>query len=320
MATKKKTTATKNNTVKLVGYLKENTLEQITNTRGDQVIRGSLIIATDKINSHKVQFYVAETTSSGEESKDFVNLSALLPTNTITIASFLKENPEADFETAANASSKIWAMARLDEYASRSGERVRSIVSLRGFRAGFSKASSSPFTTCAEFNVDVYINNIAPEFDGTEETGRVLIEGLIPKYNGSVDKVDFVAVAEDGIADYIGRTYSVGDTVNLNGDVVNITERILVDSEGDDNHFGRAASGPQYETKFIHELRICGGSKNPLKDGDEGAITAAEARDGLAAREVKMTENGAKAAERAKASPNPAPAKPTRQADSDLDF
>ena len=79
---------TKTNTVKIVGYLKENNLEQIVNARGDKVIRGSIIVATDNISSHKIQFYVAERTSSGEESKDYASLLNLLPDNTITVASF----------------------------------------------------------------------------------------------------------------------------------------------------------------------------------------------------------------------------------------
>lgn len=292
MAEKKKT-----NTVKLVGYLKENNLEQITNARGDKVIRGSLIIATDKISSHKVQFYVAETTSNGEDSKDYASLLTLLPDNTITIASFLKENSSADFDTAANASSKVWVMARFEEYATRSGERTRSMVTLKGFRAGFSKADKA-FTPCAEFDVDVYINKIEPEVENEEKTGRLLIEGLIPKYNGSVDVVDFVAVSEDGVSKYIGEHYAVGDTVNLKGDVVSLQDRQLVETE-DTEYFGRS-SGPQYETKFIRERRVVGGSKNPLHEGDEGAITKQFVKEGLAARELKMDENGVKA----KSSPN----------------
>lgn len=313
MAEKKKT-----NTVKLVGYLKENNLEQITNARGDKVIRGSLIIATDKISSHKVQFYVAETTSNGEDSKDYASLLTLLPDNTITIASFLKENSSADFDTAANASSKVWVMARFEEYATRSGERTRSMVTLKGFRAGFSKADKA-FTPCAEFDVDVYVNKIEPEVENEEKTGRLLIEGLIPKYNGSVDVVDFVAVSEDGVAKYIGEHYAVGDTANLKGDVVSLQDRQLVETE-DTEYFGRS-SGPQYETKFIRERRVVGGSKNPLHEGDEGAITKQFVKEGLAARELKMDENGAKA----KSSPNSgaqtAAAAPKKTSTSDdLDF
>ena len=293
MAEKKKV-----NTVKLVGYLKENNLEQITNAKGIKVIRGSLIIATDKISSHRVQFYVAETTSKGEESKDYANLLNLLPENTITIASYLKENSGADFDTAANASSKIWVIARFDEYARRSGERVNSSVVLKAFRAGFSKADKT-FVPCAEFDVDVYLNKITPEVGSDDkETGRLLLEGLIPTYDNSVDLINFVAVSEDGVADYIKKHYAVGDTVNLKGDVVSLQDRQLVETE-DSEFFGRTGA-PQYETKFIRERRVVGGSKTPLHEGDEGAFSKKLIKEGLAAREVKMDKNGAKA----KSSPN----------------
>lgn len=296
----------KNNTVKVVGYLKENKLERIVNSRGAQVITGSLTIATDKLSSHRIQFYVSEFMKSGEESEDYNNLLALLPENTITIASFLKENPEADFATAANAASKIWVIARFEEYASRTGERVRSMITLKGFKAGFAKADK-PFTPCAEFTVDVYINELTPEVVDEEETGRIILEGLIPKYDGSVDKIDFIAGTEDGIADYIKKNYHQGDTVNLTGDVVNLQERHLVaDAEDENAHFGRPASGPQYETKFIHERRICGGSTTALREG----FAADVIKEGLATREIKMTENGERAMAKAQASPA-APAKPT---------
>lgn len=314
MAEKKKV-----NTVKLVGYLKENNLEQITNARGNKVIRGSIIIATDKISSYKVQFYVAETTSKGEESKDYTNLLSLLPDNTITIASYLKENSSADFDTAANASSKIWVIARFDEYARRSGERVTSSVLLKGFRAGFSKADKT-FVPCAEFDIDVYLNKITPEVDNNDkETGRLLLEGLVPKYDNSVDIIDFVAVSEDGVAGYINKHYAVGDTVNLKGDVVSLQDRQLVESE-DSEFFGRTGA-PQYETKFIRERRVVGGSKTPLREGDEGAITKAFVKEGLAAREIKMDKNGAKA----KSSPSATSAPANKSANlklpaDDLDF
>lgn len=290
------------NTVKIVGYLKENNLAKITNSKGINVINGSLTIAVDDINTHKVQFYVAETTKSGETSKDYEALSELLPDCTITVASFLKENPTADFKTAANAASKVWVMARLEEFASRTGERERSLVQIKGFRAGFKTATDKgPFVPCAEFTVDVYINDITAE-DGN--TGRLVLEGLIPMYDKSVQKISFVAPTTDGIADYIGKNYRVGDTVTLKGDLISIQERIEV--AGNSGFFGRG-NGPQYETKFIRERRIYGGSEVPLHQGDEGAISTSTIKEGLAQREIKMDANGAKAAARDAAKESTAP-------------
>ena len=313
MAEKK---VTKTNTVKIVGYLKENNLEQIVNSRGDQVIRGSVIIATDALSSHKVQFYVAEKTANGEDSKDYASLLKLLPDNTITVASFLKENPEADFNMAANAASKIWAMARFDEYATRTGERTRSLITLKGFRAGFSKADA-PFTPCAEFDVDIFINKMTDEEDENgKKTGRVIIEGLIPKYDGSVDKLDFIAVSENNIANYISKNYNVYDTVNIKGDVVSIQSRKMVAGSDNSEFFGRGASTPQYETTFVRERRIMGGSKTPIHQGEEGSVSLEAVKNGLAAREVKMTANGEKASSAPVSKPTP---RVTVTAD-DLDF
>lgn len=288
---------TKTNSVKIVGYLKENNLEQIVNARGDKVIRGSIIVATDKISSHKIQFYVAERTSNGEDSKDYASLLGLLPDNTITVASFLKENPDADFAMASNAASKVWVMARFEEYATKVGERTRSMITLKGFRAGFSTIKADkPFKPCAEFDVDIYINKMTDETDNDgKKTGRILIEGLIPKYDGSVDKIDFVAVQDNNVANYIDKNYKVSDTVLIKGDVVSIQERAVVaGSDESDLFFGRSSAAPQYETVFVRERRIMGGAKTPIHQGEEGSISLEFVKNGLAARELKMVANGEK--------------------------
>ena len=123
-------------------------------------------------------------------------------------------------------------------------------------------------------------------------------------YDKSVQKISFVAPTTDGIADYIGKNYRVGDTVTLKGDLISIQERIEV--AGNSGFFGRG-NGPQYETKFIRERRIYGGSEVPLHQGDEGAISTSTIKEGLAQREIKMDANGAKAAARDAAKESTAP-------------
>lgn len=309
------------NSVRVVGYLKENNLEKITNSRGDDVIRGSLIISTDKISSHKVQFYVSSKTASGADSKDYASLEELLPVNTITIASFLKDNPDADFDGAANAASKVWVMGRLDEYATRTGERTTSMVTIKGFRGGFSKIEKAPFTPHAEFDIDIYIKEMTPEKDESGvETGRILIEGAVPKYNKTgplVDVIDFVAVKEDSVAKYVAANYAVGDTVNIKGDLISLYERRVVENSDDSEYFGRVMA-PQYETTFIRERRIAGGSRVPLHQGDEECITTEFVKEGLAERENKMVENGQRMREKAEWST--ADSVPFTQKNTEIDF
>lgn len=329
----KKNKNSKENTVRLVGYIKEDNLEVITNGRGDQVIRGNLIVTTDEkgVSSHKVQFYVSENTKSGEHSKDYDSLSELLPEKVVSTASYLEDNPGSDFDAAAKASTKIWVIARLEEYVRRTGERVDSMITVKGFRAGLKKATDkTPFAPTAEFSIDVYLDAIVPEVDEKNaETGRLSIGGIFLDYKNNAHRISFIAPTEDGIASYIKDHYTVGTTVNLKGDLVDIIER-EIDEDAEADHFGRG-NVPQYKTTFVHERKILGGSKNPLKDGDEGGYTKKAITDGLAAREILMDENGKRSAARANGGssnsvptksegPAPVAAKGFVSDSSDLDF
>ena len=294
MADKKEKNA-KKNSVHLTGFLKENLLEKITDKDGKEVIRGSMTIATSSIDSHKVTFYASRFDKDGNETEAYKNLEEMLPEKTISVASYLKNTPTAIFDTAANGSTKLWAQARFEEYAKRKGEREDSSVFLRGFKAGFKTASDkSPFVPRAEFSVDVYLNDIKEEVVEEKETGRLLIEGIIVSYNGMAHKIDFVAPAEDGIADYIRANYKVGDTVTLNGDVLNIYEKRAVEDDKEEEAFFGRSAGKQYETVFVRERRIRGGSKTPIHQGEEGSYSTKEVKKALVNREAKMVENGKK--------------------------
>lgn len=292
MSTEKTKSVAKNNTVHIVGYLKENNLELVKNKKGEEVIRGAIIVATSEIESHKIQFYIPKIDRNGQESKDFTRLSELLPEKTISIASFLKANESANYLSASQAASKVWVMAHFEEFASRVGERERSIITLKGFRAGFKQdTTESPFVPCADFTVDVYVNSIEKEADTEgKETGRLLLEGIMPLYNGSAYKMTFVAPVEENVASFISGNYAVGDTVTLKGDVVSIQQKVKKSAE-DDEFFGRG-NDIQYETKFIRERRIAGGSKTPIKQGEEGSFLLEDIKAALAERTIKMDENG----------------------------
>lgn len=302
MATKSKDKEKKRvNRVKIVGFIKENNLEKIRSAKDMDVIRGSLVVATDKISSHRVQFWVPEFLHNGSESEDYKALESLLPENTISVASYLKNNTEANFADAIEVATKVWVLATLEEYATRKGERETSVATLRGFKAGVSKTSEEkPFVPCAEFDVDIYVNKLEPEVDESgAETGRLLVEGLIPKYDNSVDKIEFIAVAEDNVAAYINANYHPGDTATIKGDVVSIQERIL--KEQDTTEFFGRTPDPQYETKFIRERRILGGSAKPIKQGEEGCISSDFVREALLLREEKMQRNGQRAQDKERA-------------------
>jgi hypothetical protein len=289
------------NTVSITGYLKENSLQKITNAKGMNIIKGNLIIATDKISSHKVQFYVSEQiTSTGETSAEYEKLEQLLPANTISVASYLMDNKNADFDTAANAATKIWAVGRFDEYYTTTGEKENSYITIKGFRAGFATIDAEhPFRPHASFKVDGKIGKIDPEVVDNVETGRLLVELYVPKYNGIMDIMDFVGddeyTQQYKVVDYIKKHYAVGDTICIDGDIVNLQESLVQEVSTNDDYFGKPRE-PQYQTKFIRERRITGGNSrfSPIKEGKPGGITKKEVEEGLIKRHEKGVENGNK--------------------------
>ena len=318
---KKSENKSRSNSVTLAGYLRENNLEQIKDKNGNNVIRGSLTISNTEFNSVKVSFYSSEKTKNGEESSLYTSLSQILPFNTVTLASFLKDDETADFEKAKNSATRLCVIGSLEEYAIRNGEREDNYISIKGRR--IIPIEGEAFTPRAEFNIEMYVNALTKELDAEEkETGRLVVEGLIPKWARDnaelVDKISFIAANDNKAADFIEKNYKVGDTVKLKGNIVNLREKILIDAgEPDETTFGDIAK-PQFETKFVRERIITGGTKTGLEP-----ITKDFVKKGLAAREVVMDKNGAR--DRNAATSKPAfdsgeSLSSTDSADSDFDF
>ena len=112
------------NSVKLVGFLKETTLDVRTSTSGKQFIWGNITVAIDEFNTHRVKFTVYKE----DNEQKYDALSKFLPSNTVSIASYLKSTPTATFATASQMAAKVWVMGGFEEFASRSGEKEKSMV------------------------------------------------------------------------------------------------------------------------------------------------------------------------------------------------
>lgn len=198
------------NKVTIEGYLRENNLELVRDKTGEEVIRGSLIIAIDDVRSCRVQFYVnkykalraGETTK--QENKSFAKLVEVLPGNTMSVASLMKDNASMDFETAKLSATKMWAFASLQEYLRKDEKgEVISSTTIRGISAGVKTESENhPFEPHATFEVEMYIESKRPEMKDGEETGRIVLVGLVPEYDDSVSRIEFVTEIGDA-TDYI---------------------------------------------------------------------------------------------------------------------
>ena len=282
------------NKVTIEGYLRENNLELVRDKTGEEVIRGSLIIAIDDVRSCRVQFYVnkykalraGETTK--QENKSFAKLVEVLPGNTMSVASLMKDNASMDFETAKLSATKMWAFASLQEYLRKDEKgEVISSTTIRGISAGVKTESENhPFEPHATFEVEMYIESKRPEMKDGEETGRIVLVGLVPEYDDSVSRIEFVTETGDA-TDYIEENYEVGQTVKVYGNVINTFVRIEKEVAG--GTFGRTLE-PQYETKFTQEREIFGGTATPLDEDDELGLKKEEIKKALTLRQQKINE------------------------------
>lgn len=282
------------NKVQIEGYLRENNLELIRNDKQEEVIRGSLVVALDNVRSCRAQFYVNRfnTLKPGEttrqESKAYGRLVELLPGNTISVSSLMKDQAAMTFDVAKESATKVWIIGALQEYIRKDEKgEVISSTTIKGLTAGIKiESDKHPFTQKAEFEVEMYIEGKRPEMKDGEETGRIILTGLIPEYDDSVSRIDFVTELGDA-TDYIEENYNVGQTVKVYGDVINTYVR--VEKEGGGHTFGRTLE-PQYETTFTSERQIFGGTATPLDEDDENALKKAEIKAALAKRQQKIDE------------------------------
>ena len=286
------------NKVQIEGYLRENNLELIRNDKQEEVIRGSRVVALDNVRSCRAQFYVSRfnTLKPGEttrqESKAYSRLVELLPGNTISISSLMKDQAAMTFDVAKESATKVWIIGALQEYIRKDEKgEVISSTTIKGLTAGIKTESDKhPFTQKAEFEVEMYIEGKRPEMKDGEETGRIVLTGLIPEYDDSVSRIEFVTELGDA-TDYIEENYNVGQTVKVYGDVINTYVR--VEKEGGGHTFGRTLE-PQYETTFTSERQIFGGTATPLDEDDENALKKAEIKAALALRQQKIDNMPAK--------------------------
>ena len=297
-----KTTIRRKNYVGITGYLKENTLECVKTKDGKDAIRGNLIIATSDNEAYKVQYYASRFYNNGKENNTFKDLVEVLPNKTMSIAAYLNGNPTANFQTAAQCSTKVYVRAHMEEYATKLDNKERSIVTLRGDAAKLKTITDSrPFVPEATFAADMYIESMSEEtaFDkdteNVESTGRLVISGLIPDFRGIMNRISFV-VPKGKLADFVQNNYEVHDTANFTGRLVDIEKKEVAAEVVDDPFSWNGGNETQFKTTFIRERQIMGreNGKLPIHEGDEGCITQEEVKNGLVLRDQHIADNTAR--------------------------
>lgn len=253
---------------------------------GKTKISGSLTVKTSDVNFVKFNINANEKTNAGTDNKCYAGL--------ITVMNDYKTIAEVG-ETEAD---KVRVSGDLNLYTS-----AQSGANIVGFKSNFFNRvkANEEFEQKAEFSVETFISSIIPEVntDG-DETGRILVKGWVPTYNG-IEPITLVA--EDDIASAVESTFEPGQTVEFMGDIVN--NRIETVTE-----IPMAIGKPKKKVKvdYKNELVITGAS-TPYEEGEtpEKPYEADVIKAAIQERTNKLEEAKAKAQSGQKTTTNARP-------------
>lgn len=290
----KKNVKTATNTVEIEGYLKENTLERKTETNKEhmprEVISGSLTLALSAEEEYRMRFYTARYSANGSENKLFTALEKILPDKTTSIATILKNNPAATFESASTIATKMWMRGQFELYDRINDKKdLVSSVTVKGMNAGVkTEASKTPFTLKATFEIDGYIEAVRDEKNKGEETGRVIATLILPDYYNKVCyPIDFICASQSAIAGI--RTYERGQSGYFVGNLVN-TRKEEVEKRATIKFMdGTEQNNDKKVYTFVNE-RIIEKMTYPHEEGSKDYIEPADVKEMKVNREVKLTQ------------------------------
>lgn len=261
--------------VRVTGYVSDIALEEKTE-EGKKKVVGSITVKASDTNFIQFNVNVNEKKKDGTENKTYAGIKTVMDEyksiekNGIDEADIIHVTGDINPFRSQNTGAEIIG------YKSNFFNRLKN-------RDEFS--SDNPDN--AEFSIELFIKSIVPEVNSDgEETGRVVVNGWLPTYNG-IEPVALIAPDEDGVADAISSTFEAGQTVMFFGNVLNTrtttTKEIPV-----------AIGKPRIEKKTVYknELIITGASQayeedvtqNPPYDADSIKAAIQERENEIAAQ------------------------------------
>jgi hypothetical protein len=195
--------------VEVVGILSEKDLKLETED-GKTSIKGSLTLKTSDVNFIKFNVNVGEMTKQGKPNSLFAGIKTVMDEYKAISDGYSEE--DADKVSVSNGDLNLYRNkntgAEVVGYKSNFFNRVTRID------------EEHPWEPKAEFSVEVFITSIVPETNtDAEETGRVVVNGWVPTYNG-IEPIKLVA-PEGEVASAIDSTFEPGETVEFFGEIVN---------------------------------------------------------------------------------------------------
>lgn len=275
-----------NNEVKIEGILKDMRLHTGNSANGEYVSGSFVVLVEADGNNSEVTVNVASSklTKSGKENPSYKNIMSFRD-KAVSIGYLMSEDGGAlDFNTAKSHATRVRCLPNntqlsRNEYYDQSGQ-LRSTDCVTTSFIRVVEPDDITFKPEATFDIEVFFKTILDEKnrDG-EETGRVLVNAIVPIYGGKVIPMNFVA--EDEIADYIRSNYERNKTGHIWGSIISTVERKVVEQKG----FGKPLE--KVTSTFKRENLITGGDAEQF---DDDSTKSFDVNDIKKAWEIRETE------------------------------
>lgn len=260
------------NIVRVEGFLSEKDLK-VDVDNGNNVIKGKVVIKIDETNFVRFSVYVGEKTKNNESNPAYTGLVTVMKEYK-SIAEVGEEQADRIRVTRGQLKPFLWNGKENMGYQATFFNRIK---------------PEDTFSPKAEFEVEIFISNIVPEMarDGEdiEETGRLIVKGWFPTYNG-IEPIELIA--DQDKADAIESLFAPGQTTKFYGDINNTKIEVV-------KEIPLVLGPPKVErtTTYKNELLITGAvaaydEDSPIKPYDRDVIEAAKQE-----RENKIKEKQA---------------------------
>jgi len=259
------------NKVKVEGILRELNLKE-----ENDIINGEVIISTDSVSEHSVSVYIAKLTKDNKENRAYKGMKTVMD-EYVSIADLVKDGKTMEEAVAMATKVRIGnGQLSRNEFYFNDELISRPRVSSNFFNRIDDAATFEPK---AEFEIECYFEKIRKEMKDSEETGRLLIDVIVPMYGGSVVPMELIAA--DEVAEYLESHYEAKRTGHVWGDIVNIAERTITKKSG----FGKDKE--DVKVNYTRELLITGGGEEQYDEDSEKAYSTEQIK---AAWKVRETE------------------------------
>jgi hypothetical protein len=267
------------NKVKAEGLLSEKNLELVTDKEKDfETIKGTVTVQTSEDNFVTFKIFCSSKTVNGKDNGIYQGIKTI----------YDSYKSIADF--GANEADRVRInQGQLNPYTSigQNGEEREGI----SYRTNFINRvkQTEVYDPKAAFEVEMFIVSMIPEIEHEVETGRTVVKGILPLYNG-IEYLTLILPKSSNSGDWVSliqQDYGIGKTGRFFGDLVNRrvemakVTKLLGGGEHRDISY-----------RYKNELVITGASA-PYDEGDAMAYSPEVIKAALTERQIDLEKRAA---------------------------